>query len=56
MNVVAHYYHHGNNVQNTARHIDIDRKQVREWLKNELKLDKQEKDIRSGGRGRVAFY
>ena len=43
-------------IQNTAQHFNVDRKQVREWLKNELKLNKQEKGTRADGRGRVAFH
>ena len=47
LNAVGHYYHHGKNIQNTAQHFNVDRKQVREWLKNELKLNKQEKGTRA---------
>ena len=47
LNAVGHYYHHhGKNIQNTA-HFNVDRKQVRKWLKNELKLNKQEKGTRA---------
>ena len=56
LNVVGHYYHHGKNTQNTAQHFNVDRKQVREWLKNEQKLNKQEKGTRADGHGRVAFH
>ena len=55
LNAVGHYYH-GKNIQNTAQHFNVDRKQVQEWLKNELKLNKQEKDTRADGRSRVAFH
>ena len=44
------------NIQNTAQHFNLDCKQVREWLKNELKLNKQEKGTQADGRGLVAFH
>lgn len=53
--VVRWYYENGKNISRTSLHFEVDRKQVRNWLKNESVIRKQKSKSKTI-RGRKAQY
>ena len=46
----------GKNVHQTSQHFNLDRKQVRNWVKVEEKIRKQKLNAKAPGRGRKACF
>lgn len=55
LSVIQWFYSHNKNILQTASYFKIDRKQVRQWIRNEEKIRKQKRKSKSV-RGRKAKY
>ena len=50
------FHENGKNVHQTSQHFNLDRKQVRNWLKAEEKIRKQKLSAEALSRGRKARF
>ena len=55
LSVIQWFHSHNKNILQTASYFKIDRKQVRQWIRNEEKIRKQKRNSK-GVRGRRAMY
>ena len=56
LQVVKEYHESGKNIAKTARKFEIDRKQVRAWVKKEEQIREQKYKSRAHGRGCNSKY
>ena len=56
LTVVTWFHENGKNVHQTSQHFNLDRKQVRHWVKAEEKIRKQKLNAKALGRGRKARF
>ena len=56
LTVVTWFHGNGKNIHQTSQHFNLDRKQVRHWVKAEEKIRKQKLNAKASGRGRKARF
>ena len=55
LSVVTWFHENGKNIHQTSQYFNLDRKQVRNWVKTEEKIRKQKLNTKAPGRGKARF-
>ena len=56
LTVVRWFHENGKNAHQTSQHFNLDRRQVRNWVKAEEKIKKQKLNAKASGRGWRAHF